>query len=230
MLADVTFIDNKDGFGTLINDDFFRLTPKDDLGPDTANAQGATGKVGLGNFASEPESEKIIQPDFRTDALLYGIHGDWAVYDGQERRGLVLFFLDAPGREDNWILTSPYLEELKLPISQETYMDPDLLVEKEADKILDDEFETLLAEAVNKVILLHQSRKAAQGTPVNIQRVSFSQEEGKNSIPKPPISTNGAQKLNSVTNVQDVIETMKENAGYPANINIVLITMLLKPS
>jgi len=216
VLADVTFIDNKDGFGTLINDDFFRLTPKDDLGPDTANAQGATGKVGLGNFASEPESEKIIQPDFRTDALLYGIQGDWAVYDGQERRGLVLFFLDAPGREDNWILTSPYLEELKLPISQETYMDPDLLVEKEADKILDDEFETLLAEAVNKVILLHQSRKAAQGTPVNIQRVSFSQEEGKNTIPKPPITTKGAQKLNSVTNVQDVIETMKTLRWLPS--------------
>lgn len=219
VVADVTFADTKDSFGTQINEDFFRLIHKDfaaGTSQDSSDIQENAGQASLSNFGSEEESEGIIRP-YGAENLLYGIQGDWAVYDGEERRGLVLFNLPESGVEAEWTLTSPYLEKLNQPIVPEAYVDAGLLVPKEEYKVLDDEFETLLAEAVNKVILSHQSQKAAQGTPVNIQRVTFSQEEGKNSIPKPAITTNGAQRLNLATTTNDFTETMKSLRWLPSN-------------
>ncbi|AGA67763.1 Mg-chelatase subunit ChlD [Desulfitobacterium dichloroeliminans LMG P-21439] len=218
VIADVTFSDTKDGFGTQINEDFFQLIHKDYLeatSQESSTTQENTGEMGLGNFGSGEDSEGIINPSGAED-LLYGIQGDWAVYDGEERRGFVLFLMPDSDGVTDWTLTSPYMEKLNQLIGQEAFADAGLLVEKEQDNVLDNEFETLLAEAVNKVVLNHQSLKAGQGTPTNLQRVTFSQEEGKKSIPKPSITTHGAQKLNSVTTIKDFTETMKSLRWLPS--------------
>lgn len=218
VVADVTFTDTKDEFGTLITEDFLQLVRKDfadDYIRKTPSTEAVAGSVGLGSFASGGESEGVLNP-YGSDNLLYGIDGEWAVYDGEERRGLVLFSLPSESTAQDWILKSPYLEKLNEPISKEPYTDAGLLVHKEQYDILDNEFEVLLNEAVKKEILKYQARKAAEGSPVHIQRVTLNQGQGKNSIPKPPITTSGAQKLKAVTTIADFEKTMKALRWLPS--------------
>ncbi|MEL1136551.1 VWA domain-containing protein [Desulfitobacterium sp. THU1] len=208
VIADVTFTDTKDGFGTAIPSDFLKLIHKDFVETTNMQKQGykATGS-NLGDLSNGVESEGIRESSASED-YLYGIDGEWAVFDGGERRGFMFFQLPESGQVSDWSLQSSYLKELNVPVTQEPYVDAGLLIYKEQYQVLDNEFEARLDEAVEKAILNYQSRKASEGKPDKIQRVTFSQEEGKNSIPKPAITVGGAQKLHNITSLEDFSKTL----------------------
>ncbi|MGI6224928.1 MAG: vWA domain-containing protein [Peptococcales bacterium] len=207
VVADVTFTDIKDGFGTLVPEDCFQLVRQDYK----EEFQGKTtavksGRVNLGDFASGGMSEGILAPNYKTYGMLYGIDQDWPVFDGAERRGIVLFSLTDDGYK--WSLKSPYFEDLDIPLIKEPYQSPELLVNKTEINLVDKEFETKLAQMVRGEIERYNSVKGAMGNIGYLKTVNLGESDGKNNIPMPSIVTSGIQKINSVKNLADFTKTM----------------------
>lgn len=217
IVADVTFTDIKDGFGTIIPEDCFQLVREDYKKQYQAETPRVTGSIGLGDFGSGESSEGILEPDYATSRLLYGINNDWPVFDGAERRGLILF--TPPDGEYKWSLKSPYFTDLDLPIGTEAYQSPGLLVNKIEVEIVDEEFATRLAQMVREEIKRYNSTKGAKGNAGFIQTINFDQNDGKNNISMPIIVTAGAQKMEGVKTIADFSETMADLKWLPGDSN-----------
>lgn len=211
IVADVTFIDVKDGFGTQIPEDFFKLVRSDVVQSQWVKAEGA----GLGNFGSGGLTDDILLPEYFSSKLLYGVGDDWPVFDGAERRGLVVFLLPESGHK--WVLKSPYMEKLNEPIATKAYTSPELLVYKKDYDLIDQEFEATLASLVAKEIVSYNSIKGAMGITGTSPTVSLEQGLGKNTIPVPLTVTSGMQKIKSVTSLSNFTTTMQALKWLPSS-------------
>lgn len=213
IVADVTFTDVKDGFGTIIPENCFQLVRKDY----EAHYQETpiTGSVGLGDFASEGRSEGIIEPDYSTKRLLYGIDEEWPVFDGAQRRGLLLFTLPEEGHK--WTLKSPYFPDLNVSLTSEPFSSPELIVNQTEIPLFDQEFEGQLAGLVREEILKYNSTKGASGNPGYAKTVGLEEGNRKNTIPMPTIVTSGAEKLKAVNSLADFTKTMEALKWVPGS-------------
>ncbi|MGE4283395.1 MAG: VWA domain-containing protein, partial [Clostridia bacterium] len=207
VVADVTFIDEKDGWGTSVSEDFFQL-----VRADYEENMGSTGLVtaqdaGLGSFASAGNTEGILQPENCTSSLLYGISSDWAVFDNAQRRGFVLFNLPDEGYK--WRLKSPYLENLNVELTNEPFASSDLLVDNFIVESKDEEAEKLIEDAVRQAILQYNSTKAADGKAGYTQAVGLQQGDGKNNIPVPTIAFYGTKKIKEINSIKAFEDMMQ---------------------
>ena len=91
IVADVTLTDVKDGFGTIIPEDCFQLVREDYQNQYQANTRGLRAKLGW-LILAQGKHGRHFEPNYATTRLLYGINNDWAVFDGAERRGIILFY------------------------------------------------------------------------------------------------------------------------------------------
>ncbi|KJS87395.1 MAG: hypothetical protein JM58_04385 [Peptococcaceae bacterium BICA1-8] len=215
IVADVTFTDtSRDGFGAVIPEDCFQLVRKDYEQKFEETIFVTEKGVGLGNFASGDSSEGILQPEYATRWLLYGIDDDWAVFDGAQRRGFVLFNLPEEGHK--WNLKSLYFADLNEPVGTESYLSPELIVNQTQLNIVDQGFENQLAALVQQTILKYKSTKGGSGNTGYIQTVGLSSEDGKNNIPMPTIVTSGAEKIKTVKSIEDFIKVMQTVKWLPS--------------
>ena len=209
IIADVTFTDIKDGFGTQIPEDFFQLVRKDYVESQWVTAEHA----GIGNFSSGGLTDGVELPDHSSSLLLYGVGHDWPVFDGAERRGLVLFSLS--DTDQPWLLKSPYLAELNELVASNAYTNPELLVYGKDYELIDLEFESALETLVSQEIASYNALKAAMGVTGTPATVNLDRGLGKNNIPVPLIVTSGMNKIKSVTNFSGFATTMQALKWLP---------------
>lgn len=194
IVLDVTVKDKKDGFGTNGLNRIFALEKK----------------------AENNKNRKYIEADGRTNESLYGIYGDWAVFDGQSRRGIILFF--ASENYGDFLLRSPYFKDMAVEIENKTYAYPELLALEHPAKI-DRDFENQLNKAVTSAVARYKANQAkTKESP--IQRIGISPEENEGvDIPAPAASVFGDRVLSSLTSEEDFYKLMYALRWLPAQDN-----------
>ncbi|MFP4016971.1 MAG: vWA domain-containing protein, partial [Halanaerobiales bacterium] len=132
VVADLTIFDQKDGYGTSLNDAFVLV--RDDYTGEAVSAkttQEVSAHKGLGGFSNNSrEIEYMIKPVDSTEGLLFGYDNKTVVYDGTNRRVIFLFEIPREGEDHSWTLESQFFTELKQEVRIEDYSEPELLVEK----------------------------------------------------------------------------------------------------
>lgn len=215
VVADITVTDLEDGFGTMGFVDSFTLV-REGYDPSAEEQLPMTaGAVGLGSFASGTDYN-IIYPDEMTNDLLFGISGDFVVFDGESRRGFVLFDVPADSYEEGWILTSPYFPTLNLLLAAGSYNENDFkdnaLLVKQLAPDADESFNESLSIALSKVISEYQAIQAANPTSgTQFERVSVDASK-KNPVPVPIATVDGSLKMNAVDTMakfQSVMDQLK---------------------
>ncbi|MFP4016094.1 MAG: VWA domain-containing protein, partial [Halanaerobiales bacterium] len=161
VVADLTLFDSKDGDSTLLDNDAFILVRDDYFGEESV--QKTAGEVaehkGLGGFSNNTrETEYIIRPLEYTEKLLFA--GNMPVFDGTNRRVLLLYEIPSDGEEHNWTLQSEYFSELNYEISENEFTEPELLVEKMVPgEESDASFQQKSSEAIYSAIKDYQLSK-----------------------------------------------------------------------
>lgn len=187
--------------------------PSDSEETSDANAGG----IGLGNFGSSQGSENIIMPDEFKRELLFSVDGEWAVFDGASRRGLIVFQLPAETSPALWTLQSPFFKRLREPVKTGAYGSTGLLVCKSKTEDIDNDFEKQLEEAVNRAITEYEMTRAASGKTSYIKSTGLSNKEGeKNKIPVPTIIYSGAEKIKNIKSINDFNSTMEKLSWLPS--------------
>ena len=174
VVADITLIDQADGYGTSGFRHTFTMT---------------AGGSGPAQQGQQQEQEPIVKPDAQSDALLLGIDANWAVFDGQSRRGLLVFAIPSSYKDESWVLRSSLFDTLNQPIAQEPYSEPELLIKLE-NPPLDEKFNTQLALALSSIISKYQAAQPRHA--VNLDNVEAS------SVQAPLPTVYGLQKLDAV--------------------------------
>lgn len=203
VVADLTIIDEKDGWGTLLSSDAFKLVKE---GVYINQSERNNNTFGLDDFASW-DSDDVRNAEILTKDLLYGIDDDWPVFDQGERRGFVLFYLPDDSRD--WCLQSPYFKDLNLKVSDDKFNSPDLLVSKYELEDNNQDFMEELEKAVEEAIKDYQSIKSSENKAGFTNSLSLSKGDGKNNIPVPTIVYHGATKIKSVHTLEEAIALLQ---------------------
>lgn len=218
VILDVTINDLPGNDGTRIPDDFFVLVNKNYKNP---SGNLPAGKVGNGNLTND---SNLIRKDGETNKLIFGIN-DFGVFEGQSRRGIVLFRKPS-GSLSDWTLQSPYVETLKATITTGTFASPELIGYKSEAEI-NNEFENQLDAAVKATV----ERYAAlmEGTS-KVTQIGLSEGDGLENVPMPPVSTYGIKLMDQIQTETQVIRTLQSLRCLPINRNSgYLLTCGYKP-
>lgn len=208
VLLDVTIADIPGNEGTRIPSDFFVLVNKNYKAP----AGGSTaGRVGLGG-GSENDSN-MLKPLRETQNLVFGVDASFGVFEGQSRRGIVVFPKPREPLAD-WSLQSPYVESLNVPITTGKFSSPELLGMK-TEVGADNKFAGRLDAAVTAAVARY--RTLQESTSAVSTQISLEKDDGRESVPMPPISIYGIQKMAQITTEQQVLETMQSLRCLPIN-------------
>lgn len=205
VILDVTVTDLPGNEGTKLPGDFFSLVSKNYKPASGADA----GHIGLGGGNSDGN---IIVPYGDTEKLVFGAGSGFGVFEGQSRRGVVLFKLPKGALED-WTLQSRYMENLQVPITKEAFASPELLGYK-ADAKISTEFEDQLAAAVAASVARNAALSDETSSIVN---VSLQNEDGRQNVPMPSISTYGLEQLAQINSEAAVIRTLQGLRCLPVN-------------
>lgn len=218
VVLDFTLEDKKDGLGTSGLEGVLQLQKNSTL---SSAAPGgvrepsqeeiglmAASRKGLGNFASD-SNENIIEVNTEETArLLFGAYymdGNWGAFDGQKRRGLLIFSVPWDSDLADWTLTSTLLRDVNIPVSSDPYPYQALLGRKPEIPV-DTDFEQSLEEAVTAAVTAYL---ATRPEPKTTTRVGLSDAEilGEQ-IPAPSLTLYGSQLLQSVLTDQDFFNVM----------------------
>lgn len=228
VVLDFTLADKPDGMGTGGLEGVLLMQRKAALGDMTKTGkreptdeelmQAAMGRKGLGDFASDGIEENMITVDtYETSKLLYGAYtekGNWGAFDGQKRRGILVFTMPSEDELEQWVLTSSLFPDLAVPISDSIYPYRPLLAER-PDFAEDYWFAEALAAAVSAAINEYQATrpKADQN-----KRIGLSDEEimGQQ-VPAPALSLYGTKLVSSVKNEKDFFNIMNAQKWVPSN-------------
>ena len=208
VLLDVTVQDLPGNEGTRIPSDFFCLVNKNYKAPSGTTA----GRVGLGGGGGESNAN-LLTADRQTQDLVYGIDSTFGVFEGQSRRGIVVFRKPG-GNAADWTLQSPYMETLSVPLAAGTFASPELLGWKtsvETDKA----FEETLDAAVRLAVARH--RTVSGETDPNWTQIGLTEDDGRQTVPMPSLSTHGQQVLAGVTTEEQVYALMQSLRCLPVN-------------
>lgn len=178
----------------------------------------AGARKGLGNFADDSEeNEGIVAVNVeQTAMLLYGAYnavGNWGAFDGQKRRGLLVFTLPYESAPADWTLTSTALRDLEVPVSESVYPYQALLA-KTPEIPINSEFENILNEAVTTAVTKYHSTRLE---PNLTARVGLSDAEilGEQ-VPAPSLTLYGSQLLQSVRTDEDFLSVMNGQKCVPS--------------
>ncbi|NLE26125.1 MAG: hypothetical protein GX625_12440, partial [Clostridiaceae bacterium] len=210
VILDVTFTDLPGNDGTRIPTDFFALVNKNYQAP---SGEVTAGRIGIGG-SEDSSGGNLLSPDRSTEQLVFGVDSSFGVFEGQSRRGIVIFS-QPRGEIVDWTLQSPYIENLQVPITTEPFASPELLGYKTEVRI-SDEFEAQLEVAVKANV----ERYAALNKEIsNVSSIGLSDEDGLQSVPMPSISTYGLKQLDLITNEMQVIRILQSLRCLPINRN-----------
>jgi len=170
---------------------------------------------GLGDFGGTGVSGPaavaatgVCRPRPMGDKLIFGLDEQSVIFDGQSRRGVMLF--DLPGKEKiaDWELGSLILEEAARPLLAKPFKDAVLLSERL--EIKDDIAEGFWRELEKKVAELQARREArgyerpgrATARPVNLDTADL----GKERVPVLGAITPGARRLKKAARQGDSLK------------------------
>ena len=207
VLLDVTFVDKPGQEGTSIPPDFFVLVNKS-FKPDSKAAAGRTGLGGSGVSRKD-----LLPPSNANQGLIFGLTGLFGVFEGQERRALVIF--DPPGSDiANWSLQSSFNEKIQIPIAREEFRSPELIAYQARVLGHEPTFARLLDSAVNnavkKYVALDHNLKY---NPV----IRLEKDDGYDDLVLPQINTLGIQTMSGITDENRFLDLMKSITCIPKN-------------
>ncbi len=225
VILDFTITDKKDGYGLGGVGDIFTLERLASEGDNvTLDAKGkatvkAATRKGLGDFASDElvAAGQLNTPDMDyTAELLYGAvepSGEWAVYDGMSRRGLLVFY--ANDDPTLWALTSPYFEELQLTPSAGQYAWPALLAQRQEVE-RDEDYQQLFDEAVSAAVTRWQA--ANPPAESSYETIGMAEtEQVPNRTAAPSAAAYGKKLLESVQTDADFRNLMNSLTWLPGD-------------
>ena len=116
-MLDFTLHDKKDGDGTGGIESILQLE-RGEQDKREASALAVGGRSGLANFSGGDSNIATVEA-FETNKLIFGAlqeSGTWGAFDGQSRRGILIFTL-SEGDPTEWSLTSSMFPDLKISVS-----------------------------------------------------------------------------------------------------------------
>ncbi|MDD2502289.1 MAG: hypothetical protein PHG58_00310, partial [Clostridia bacterium] len=211
---DFTVADKVDGQGTSGFDGILTLER------DTRDApvNQAVSRKGLGDFGGVSDvlaEAGVILPDtYRTQELIYGgsdPDGNWGAFDGQSRRGVMIFAL--PDNEyEAWTLTCSYLPDMNISITNTPSLHPALLSLRPPVRI-DEDFQQELNNAVQAAINKYEGSRPK---PSNVARISPGDAEIlARHTPSPSLTLHGLQLLKSAKTDEDFLNIMRSMRWVP---------------
>ncbi|WP_020617957.1 vWA domain-containing protein [Paenibacillus daejeonensis] len=193
VVADVTLMDAADGNGVSGFRDTFRLIPE---GREEADG---------------------LRPDEITDELVFGMDQDWSVFDGTSRRGLLVFALPEGSGDRAWNLRSELFGELSLPVGQNSYPEPGLLV-KHVTLPQDKAFDIALSTALTEAIRHHRARVSADAERETLQLAVLDEgRERPEQVPAPLPVLHGLWQLSEVKTMEAMQSLLEEVRWLPSS-------------
>lgn len=217
VIADITVHDLKDEYSSDGIKDLFAIVTEEYFIPESGEVEPDTGteSKGLGNFGSgNGNTEKIILVSDITEELILGFGDNSVVYDGTSRRGFIVFELDYEDDKE-WFLYSEVYEDLKMKVDSGSF-DIGLLAGKIAYEY-DYTFAKELSEAVSEAVAqyaINHPENSEQLLNGNIPLDGESVE--KQNIPSPMISLYGAEKIDKIDSIEELITTIKSLKYIPS--------------
>jgi len=206
VLLDVTFIDKPGNEGTVVPPDFFSLVNKNYMptsGSGKAGADITAGRIGIGGAGWESTGELLL-PSRTNQYLIYGIGERFAVFEGHERRALVVF--DRPnGNIEDWTLQSKYNKDILVPIAAGNFSTTEMIAYK-ADVPKNDEFEKQLDSAVGVAVKKYATLGENKYSPV----IKLEENDGYDNLVIPSINTHGIKLMNAASNEEQVLKLLKK--------------------
>ena len=208
VLLDVTVTDLPGNEGTRIPEDFFLIVNKN------FKDSPATTKAGRSGLSGDGESNgDILKPKAETKDLVFGIDEGFGVFEGQSRRGVIVF-QKPDGSLADWTLQSPYVKNLQVPIGTGAFASPELLgLKKEIDPA--DAFQQQLEDAVTASVAKYRS--LSQGAGPDVVQVSLTGKEERVKISAPPISTYGLKIMAGIETEEQALKTLQTLRCLPIN-------------
>ena len=206
VLLDVTFTDLPGQEGTRIPTDFFVLVNKNAKATPSGTTASRNGLAG-----GSASDNSVRTPSAETGELIYGVNDGFGVFEGQSRRGIVVF-QKPKGAPADWTLQSPYVEGLKVPLAAGKFASPELLGYA-AKTLVDDTFEQLLDDAVQVAVKKYE----AMAEDATHTVVSLNGETAQESVPMPPLSLYGLNRLAEVKTEEQVYALLQSLRCLPVN-------------
>ena len=181
---------------------------------------GDFGKVGVGG----EELLKVTGASLAIpleETYIFGMDKKSVIFDGQTRRGIMLFELPREDKIEGWEISSWILPDVSLPISNAPFMDSVLFSER---LILKDDMGASFWSKLEKKVGELQALRAAKGyerpgrisaKPVDLDTADL----GKQPVPVPGISSPGAQRLKQVTRIKDIWKILADLQWLPGRPN-----------
>ncbi|MCH4889775.1 VWA domain-containing protein [Acidaminobacter sp. JC074] len=191
-LLDITVHEKKDGFSTSGVTDLFVL--KTDEGDDD--------EVGLGNFATS--SNEIYPGDDYNDFLLE-IHEEDIFYDGQSRRGYIIFPIYD---QRSW-----YLEFEGDRIEPQVGSIDDGLFARKFDYEEDDYYMAMMNEVISRVVEEYERMNLDESN----SGVNYSIDLSYDEIAPPSISIYGEKIKSDIDSIEAMIELFKSYTCVPSD-------------
>ena len=224
-VLDFTVIDKRDGEGTAGFDTALYLY-RNVEGLETESGNGkeimmGVSSKGLGNFGSTADALEplgVLMADLSdTQKLIFGAScedRDWGAYDGESRRGILLFDVSDDEWRDEWRLCSELLPDLSAAISDSVFSDPVLLARKPYVTV-DTSFEEELTRKVEAAVAAYRATHPAAEA---VEEVGLTDDEiiGKH-VESPYLTVYGTQQLEAVKTLSDFYELMNTLTWLPAD-------------
>ncbi len=178
----------------------------------------AVSRKGLGSFGDMSDmlgEQGMVYPDKDdTSELVFGVSyangSDWGVYEGQSRRGILVF--DVPGDNGHeWHLKSAFLEDLDVVVSDSDFSDKNLLATT-VEIATDDSFDKELAQKVEAAVEAYRATHPGE----DVETVGLSDEEiVGNHIKVPYLTVYGSEALEKVNSMEDFNKLMASLTWMP---------------
>ena len=144
------------------------------------------------------------------EKYIFGMDEKSVIFDGQTRRGVMLFELPRDEKAEDWELSSWILPDVSLPISNEPFNYPVLFSER---LILKDELGEGFWRNLEKKVAELKAIRTAKGYErpgsISAKAVDLDTADlGKQPMPVPGVSSPGAQKLKQITRIKDIWKTL----------------------
>ena len=196
IVADITIDDVKDDYSSYGIPELFSLQSEDY--DETKESSG---------FSYNSELKDVYE---HTNNLLLGFSENTLVFDGTNRRGFLIFYLDDESINKKWYLKSSVFEELNYEAIEKNF-NQEYLVEKtefEMDNYYTEELNEILTKVINKYNSEHTESSYALKSENTIIE--------KQTIEAPSISIYGSTVFESINSVDELKKILKELKYIPS--------------
>ena len=218
VVADLTFVDHADGYGTQLMD-AFRLVRDDYEGVDSeVDIVKLVTQGGLGNFTDSGEVFYALSPGVKEAKLLLEFE-DGVVKDGLTRRVLLLFEIPPDGLDHSWVLCSGVFPDLRVPLPNAEYSEQELLglwTTPPFDRWAD-EFSRRLEATIANAVREHRALLALQGELDQAERMDLTGADDEEiSIPPPATTASGVAALEQIDSLNQLLELLQNIRWLPS--------------